>query len=77
MNLKQIISGSFRWAESHDLIDYSNWRNGEPNDSPSYGGEDCGHVSGYVGHSFGWNDANCNLLSLWELPFHALCQLHN
>ena len=56
---------------------YNNWRNGEPNDTPSYGGEDCGHIIGKGDDSFKWNDANCNLLSLWDLPFHALCQLHN
>jgi len=61
---------TFVWAESHDMIVFSNWGHGQPDDAQNnYNGEDCAHL-----RPFTWNDANCNILHLGTRPIHALCQ---
>ena len=53
--------GVFKWAESHQAVDYTNWLQGEPSDGGMDGHEDC--VQTYTrdsGESFGWNDATCD-----------------
>merc|ERR1712198_685701 len=68
--------GTFRWAESHQMLEYSNWNAGQPDDAEYYDGEDCVHISGKSGHNYKWNDLHCTWTGIWDIPTHALCQLN-
>ena len=57
--------GRYVWAESHQVVEYSNWNAGEPNDTLN--NEDC--VLKYPGGE-GWNDTICTSSS-----YHALCEI--
>ena len=71
-----IVLGTFRWAESHQMLEYGNWNAGQPDDAEYYDGEDCVHISGKSGHNYKWNDLHCTWTGIWDIPTHALCQLN-
>jgi len=58
--------GSFVWAESHEAVDYANWRPGEPNNDDN---EDCVEMGWNSDGAFGWNDKHCT-----STEIHAFCQ---
>jgi len=58
--------GSFVWAESHEAVDYANWRPGEPNNDDN---EDCVEIGWNSDGVLGWNDEHCT-----STEFHAFCQ---
>ena len=65
--------GTWRWQESHQLPEYSNWLSGQPN-----GDGDCGYKTfRYDGE---WADADCSVNSIGHCTdydhghAHALCQ---
>ena len=59
-------TGVFKWAETHQETDYTNWQEGEPNSHS--GDEDCVVTHSVDGESFGWKDQDCD----YALA-HALC----
>ena len=60
-------AGDWRWQESHQRPDYTNWAAGEPN---NFANEDCAHIS-----SKQWYDAECNNEDNFLHGIHALCQI--
>ena len=60
-------AGDWRWQESHQRPEYTNWAAGEPN---NFANEDCAHIS-----SKQWYDAECNNEDNFLHGIHALCQI--
>ena len=60
------VEGDWRWQESHQRPDYTNWAGGEPNNVLN---EDCAHISNKQ-----WYDAECSSEDNFLQPIHALCQ---
>ena len=63
--------GHFVWGTDFSGLDYTNWNDGEPNNSG--GNEECAHLYGIRGLK--WNDLSCTKTAPpngGEL--HALCQ---
>ncbi|XP_053382474.1 perlucin-like protein isoform X2 [Mercenaria mercenaria] len=50
--------GTFKWYGTNDVVSFTDWISGEP--SNGGGTEHCVHF--YHGHSYSWNDAQCNSL---------------
>ena len=64
--------GTWRWQETHQNVDYSNWYPGQPNNRDY---EDClikvySELFRYNGK---WHDIDCNR-DIFHLNNHALCQ---
>ena len=51
--------GDFKWAESHQATEYTNWQDGEP--SNDYDGHDCVITYTPTYSVRGWDDIDCNL----------------
>ena len=67
------FKGVYRWEESHQEAEYTNWANNNPRGSDS---ENCIFKS-YVMAWEGWNDTPCSW-SQWgdtHGEIHALCQV--
>ena len=62
-----LCTGVFKWAETHQETDYTNWHQGEPNNEGT--DEDCVVIYSMNADSFGWNDQDCDYT-----PAHALCE---
>ena len=63
------MSRTFRWVGGVDVAAYSNWDDGEPNNSASDGGaEECGAVLP-ASLGGGWNDAACSLEFLFVCEY--------
>ena len=61
--------GQFRWAETNQLAEYTNWIEGEPNNQ--YGDQDCVHKSL---RGSGWDDIQCDTDSYLDFSgIYALC----
>ena len=59
------------WQESHQVVEYANWNDGEPNNF--FGVEDC-----VFKKDDGWNDADCTIPH--DSGFNAiygLCEMDN
>ena len=65
-------SGIFKWAETHQVPEYTNWKEGEPNNLN--GGQDCVHKSLEPEYS-GWDDIECDRSSKadYDAGIYALC----
>ena len=48
--------GTFRWTATNEVLTYTNWQPGEPNDFR--GGEDCVQIFIYA---IEWNDMSCTI----------------
>merc|ERR1712112_303360 len=59
--------GDWRWQESHQRPDYTNWAHGEPNNLAN---EDCAHISS----DLKWYDAECDSEDNFLNAIHGLCQ---
>ncbi|XP_033126387.1 macrophage mannose receptor 1-like, partial [Anneissia japonica] len=55
----QVIEGGFEWSDNTP-VDYTNWGDGEPNDS---GSEEC--VEMFYDGQRGWNDIDCSTPRNW------------
>ena len=70
-NFPTDISGTFRWQESHQLVEYASWGFGEPSNSSDL--EDCGWKT--YGNRPGWHDAICSQTTTEGFgQIHALCE---
>ena len=69
-SLISVSLGIFKWAETHQVPDYTNWKEGEPNNL--HGGQDCVHKS--LEYS-GWDDIECDRSSKveYDAGIYALC----
>ena len=70
-NFPTDISGTFRWQESHQLVEYASWGTGQPSGGSS---QNCGWKT--YGPSPGWHDAICSETNdggAWG-QIHALCE---
>ena len=59
--------GTFKWMATNEVMTYTNWRSGEPNNA--HGGEDCVHF--YINYNGEWNDANC------EGNYNSICEIES
>ena len=66
-------SGHFKWAETHQEADYTNWIEGEPDNMN--GGQDCVKKSLiHYNHYPGWDDFECDRDSYSDCSgVYALC----
>ena len=74
----------WEWAESRSKAAYTNWSNGEPNNSHNNDveeevGENCVHLSGPHDKNGKWNDFPCHCSTECRLgptvePIFALCE---
>ena len=54
LGLEDFVVGSeYRWSGSHEVVEFTKWKPGEPNDL--HGQEDCVEMD----RNGGWNDAHC------------------
>ena len=51
--------GTWRWQESHQLPEYTNWLSGQPN-----GDGDCGYKTFWGSNDGEWVDVNCSVNSI-------------
>ena len=69
---KEIIlhkaKGTWRWAESHGVAEYTNWCHGQPNNDEHH----CVFKS-FENDYPGWHDYACDLDN-WRVYIHALCE---
>ena len=65
--------GLYRWQESHQEAEYTNWYHGGPNDKTDF---DCVWKS-YHKDNAGWEDVNCTWYNFGHGygEQHALCQI--
>ena len=64
------ISGTYRWQESYQLVEYANWGEGEPSNSSL---QNCGWKT--YGKRPGWHDAICSQYDVEGFgQIHALCE---
>ena len=61
--------GTWRWQNSHQTMQYTNWHPGQPNG----GGEDCLSKTYYGEWNGRWGDYVCDYNN-WHNNIHALCQ---
>ena len=68
---KFLFLGTYRWQETHQIAEYTNWYPGGPNNLDS---QDCVFKVYYPVYP-GWHDAPCSWTS-WEVygQIHALCE---
>ena len=67
------LQGTYRWQESHQVAEYTNWYHGGPTSRDDL---DCVWKSFYVGYGHpGWHDVLCTS-SYYEGygQTHALCE---
>ena len=64
-NIELILTGVWRWEQSHQVAEYLNWSPGEPNNYNDFD-EDCVWMNP---SRRGWADAPC-----YNTQAHALCE---
>merc|ERR1712179_399511 len=62
------VEGTYRWADSHRVADYTNWAPRQPDGHEGLEA-DCVFKSYLINH-VGWHDYPCNYLE-WYGPIHA------
>ena len=69
--------GTYRWVESHQEAEYTNWYPGGPHNRDDY---DCVWKTFYIHNgASGWHDVKCSMTSYDENfcyygQIHALCE---
>ena len=72
--LRLSFLGTFKWAETHQAVEYTNWWPNEPDNGNGGSDEDCVHKSVNVAVGIGWNDIACDATQIFDIAgIYALC----